>query len=124
MNPGGEGQGDILMESLDKQAKVELPLSALRISEQRVSPREGRAAMTLKLNGNTRIDNLRNYPAEIVEKLRSVLASGARAYPDPHCKAFYDLEDGCRMFYIHVSPTGKVWLLASWIRNAPAMARA
>lgn len=80
--------------------------------------------MILKLNGNTGIDNLRNYPAEIVEKLRSLLASGARAYPDPNRKEFYDLENGSRMFYIHISPSGAVWLLASWIKNPASMAEA
>ncbi|MBZ5543644.1 MAG: hypothetical protein LAO07_08190 [Acidobacteriia bacterium] len=79
--------------------------------------------MTLKLNGNTGIDNLRNYPTEIVEKLRALLASGARAYPDPTRKQFYDLENGSRMFYIHISPTGNVWLLASWMKAAPAVAQ-
>ena len=80
--------------------------------------------MILKMNGNTGIDNLRNYPADIVEKLRSLLASGARAYPDPNRKQFYDLENGSRVFYIHISPTGNVWLLASWVKTSPAMAEA
>jgi len=80
--------------------------------------------MTLKMNGNTGIDNLRNYPADIVEKLRSLLASGARAYPDPNRKEFYDLENGSRMFYIHISPTGNVWLLASWMKAQPVIAEA
>jgi streptogramin lyase len=75
--------------------------------------------MTLKLNGNTRIDNLRNYPSEVVEKLRALLKAGARTNPDPHRENFYDVEDGSRMFYIHVSPNGGVWLLASWQKRAP-----
>jgi hypothetical protein len=80
--------------------------------------------MTLKMNGNTGIDNLRNYPPEIVEKLRSLLASGARAYRDPNRKEFYDLENGSRMFYIHISPTGNVWLLATWLKTRPAVVEA
>jgi hypothetical protein len=70
--------------------------------------------MTLKMNGPLRIDNLRPYPAEMIERLRSLLATGAPALPDPHRKGFYDLEDGDRRFYIHLSPFGTVLLLATW----------
>jgi streptogramin lyase len=80
--------------------------------------------MVLKLNGNTGIDNLRNYPAEVVEKLRSLLAAGARASRDPNRKEFYDVENGSRMFYIHISPTGNVWLLASWVKPPAPLAEA
>jgi streptogramin lyase len=73
--------------------------------------------MELRMNGNLRIDNLRNYPAEIVEKLRALLASGAHVYPDPHRRDFYDVENGSRTFFIHVCPNGKVWLLASWVKS-------
>jgi hypothetical protein len=113
------------MEGTQKNwSTAKLLAPALRISGQYANSREGGAAMTLKMNGNTGIDNLRNYPADIVEKLRSLLASGARAYPDPNRKEFYDLENGSRMFYIHISPTGNVWLLASWVKTSPAMAEA
>jgi streptogramin lyase len=78
-------------------------------------------AMILKLNGNTRIDNLRNHPAEVVEKLRALLSHGAHAYPDPHRQNFYDVENGSRTFYVHIAPTGNVWLLASWLKAKPAM---
>jgi streptogramin lyase len=78
--------------------------------------------MILRLNGNTRIDNLRNYPSGIVEKLRVLLSAGAAAYPDPHRDAFYDVENGSRAFYIHLCPNGKVWLLASWQKPAPVLA--
>ncbi len=74
--------------------------------------------MRLKLAGSTRIDNLRDYPTEVVEKLRSLLAAGAKAHPDPHRKGFYDVENGSRMFYIHLAPSGQVWLLASWVKSA------
>jgi len=74
--------------------------------------------MVLRLNGNTPIDNLRNYSRDIVENLRALLASGAQAYPDPHRKQFYDLVNGSRMFYIHVAPNGKVLLLASWLKES------
>jgi hypothetical protein len=73
--------------------------------------------MILRLNGNTRIDNLRNHPAEVIEKLRGLLAGGAHAYPDPHRKNFYDVENGSRWFYIHMAPTGNVWLLGTWLKQ-------
>jgi streptogramin lyase len=73
--------------------------------------------MTLKLD-NSRIANLRNYPAEVVEKLRALLQAGASVYPDPRRQDFYDVENGSRMFYIHVAPNGGVWLLASWQKPA------
>jgi hypothetical protein len=70
--------------------------------------------MILKMSGPHRIDNLRHYPAETVDRLRCLLVNGAYASPDPHRKGFYDLEDGDRGFYIDVSPTGTVLLIASW----------
>lgn len=73
--------------------------------------------MHLRLNESPRIENLRNYPADVVEKLRQLLEAGAQAYADPHRREFYDLENGSRMFYIHLSPTGKVWLLATWLKQ-------
>jgi len=73
--------------------------------------------MILRLNGSTRIVDLRNHSAEVVEKLRGLLAAGAKAYPDPHRKDFYDLENGSRWFYIHIAPTGNVWLLATWLNE-------
>jgi hypothetical protein len=75
--------------------------------------------MLLQLKTNPRIDNLRHYPDETVEKLRGILARGARAYPDPHRRNFYDVENGSRMFYIHLTPAGHVWLLATWLKEAP-----
>ena len=78
---------------------------------------EKEGTMVLRVKENPRIDNLRNYPADIVEKLRALLVAGALVYPDPHRKEFYDVANGSRMFYIHVSPTGKVWLLATWLKE-------
>ena len=78
--------------------------------------------MTLRLNDKTRIDNLRNYPAEVVEKLRGLLTAGAKASLDPHRHGFYQVENGSRMFYIHICPSGSVWLLASWQKPAPMAA--
>ena len=72
--------------------------------------------MTFRLNADQRIHNFRDYPPETVAELRSVLASGAQADPDPHRKGFYDVESGSRKFYIHTAPDGSIWLLASWVR--------
>ncbi len=76
--------------------------------------------MMLRFEREPMIDNLRNYPAEIVGKLRALLASGAEANPDPHRRNFYDVMNGSRIFYIHVAPSGKVLLLASWEKLKPA----
>jgi hypothetical protein len=73
--------------------------------------------MILKMNGPLRIDNLRHYPAETVVRLRCLLGAGASANPDPHRKGFYDLQDEDRAFYINVSRTGTVLLLATWPRE-------
>jgi hypothetical protein len=75
--------------------------------------------MFLKLNGSFRIDDLRCYPPETVEALRRALVLGAVAAADPRRKNFYDLEAGDHIFYIHLSPTGTVLLLACW-RKEPA----
>jgi hypothetical protein len=72
--------------------------------------------MTLKMSGPVRIENLRHQPEKAVERLRCLLAAGASANPDPRRKGFYDLEDEDRAFYIHVSRTGTVLLLAIWPR--------
>ncbi len=74
--------------------------------------------MVLRLNQPPEIENLRNHPAETVEKLRRLLASGAPAQPDPRRANFYEVENHSEVFYIHISPvSGKVWLLATWTRD-------
>jgi hypothetical protein len=61
------------------------------------------------------VDNLQNYPAEIIRELEELLLSGGSALPDPKRKGFYDLEGQQRTFFIHVSSvTGRVALLAMW----------
>lgn len=71
--------------------------------------------MLIRLNHKPIVDNLRNYPREIVERLATALRDGAVAEADPRRKGFYDLTDSDRGFFIHISPvTGHVWLLASW----------
>ena len=81
--------------------------------------------MVLRLNGNLSIDNLRHYPAAVIDDLRTLLAAGALAHADPNRDNFYELENGSRVFYIHVSPRGsKVLLLASWPKGAAELERA
>ncbi len=75
--------------------------------------------MTLRLNGNERIHNFREYPAETIADLRSLLAAGVAAEPDPHRKSFYALSGGGRNYYIHLAPDGSVWLLAAWGTHQP-----
>jgi hypothetical protein len=61
------------------------------------------------------VDNLRNYPAEIIKELEELLHSGGSALPDPKRKGFYDLENYERTFFIQISSiTGRVVLLATW----------
>jgi hypothetical protein len=61
------------------------------------------------------IEDPRNHPAETVETLRKLLASGSRVASDPKRTDFYELEHGGEVYYIHVSPvTGKILLLATW----------
>lgn len=82
--------------------------------------------MVLKISENLTIDNLRQYPAETVEKLRALLAVGALAQADPRRQNFYELENGSRVFYVHIAPRGgKVMLLGTWLRDdSEASARA
>ncbi len=74
--------------------------------------------MVLRLNQQSNIEDLRHHGAEAVEKLRHLLASGAPAKPDPRRSDFFELEDGNKVFYIHISPVnGKVLLLATWLKD-------
>jgi hypothetical protein len=67
------------------------------------------------------IENLRNYPAEVVEELRRLLASDAPVRPDPHRADFYELDGPTRVFYVHVSAAiGSVLLLGIWPREGVA----
>ena len=71
--------------------------------------------MFLRMKQRPAVDNLRNYPAEIIKELEELLLSGGSALPDPKRKGFYDLEDYDRTFFIQISSiTGKVVLLATW----------
>ncbi len=71
--------------------------------------------MVLRVKENLTIENLGHCSAEAVEKLRKVLHAGAQARVDSRRKDFYEVQNGSRVFWIHVSPVnGNVVLLASW----------
>lgn len=75
--------------------------------------------MRLQLKKDLIIENLRHYPDETVEKLRSLLAAGALVHADPHRQNFYELENGSRVYYVHVTPDQrKVMLLGAWRKDA------
>jgi hypothetical protein len=73
--------------------------------------------MLLRLNGDPRIEDLRNHPVESIERLRHLLRAGAQARPDPRRKDFYEVDDCQRVFYIHITPRGRVLLLATWLND-------
>jgi len=75
--------------------------------------------MLLRLNGDPTIEDLRNHTMECVERLRTLLRAGAPARPDPRRPGFYDVEDSGRVFYIHITPRGRVLLLATWLKETP-----
>jgi hypothetical protein len=71
--------------------------------------------MFLRMKRLPGVENLRNYPAEIIKELEELLLWGGSALPDPKRKGFYILEDYERTFFIQISSiTGKVVLLATW----------
>jgi len=74
--------------------------------------------MLLKLNETPRIEDLRNHSAESIETLRTILQTGAPARPDPRRRDFYEVDNCSRVFYIHITPKGKVWLLAVWAKDS------
>jgi len=83
--------------------------------------------MLIRLDHKPAIDNIHKYPQSIVDRLAVLLSAGAVAEADARRKGFYDVSDGDRVFFIHISPvSGKVFLLASWRvqQVAPLVARA
>ena len=70
--------------------------------------------MLLKLKEPTPIEDLGYHTSEQMETLRGLLAAGAPAQADTRRKGFYEVENCTRVFYIHLSPNGKVLLLAVW----------
>jgi hypothetical protein len=64
------------------------------------------------------IDNLRNYPPEVIDQLGTLLVEGVQARQDPHRNHFYDIEHPSRGFFINIHPSSKkVILLAKWERQ-------
>jgi hypothetical protein len=77
--------------------------------------------MVLRMRNGLVVKDLRNHPAETVERLRTLLAAGGTAYPDPKRENFYELEDGHQVYYVYVYPRGdKVLFLATWLKEAAA----
>ena|ERR1700722_13109782 len=77
--------------------------------------------MILRMEQQPCIDNLLNYPAEVVDQLGKLLVEGATARPDSRRNNFYDIEHADRAFFIYVSPLrGKVALLATWRLLGPS----
>jgi hypothetical protein len=75
--------------------------------------------MVLQMDERTRIEDPREYGADIVNGLRNLLTAGGCAQRDPRRENFYELENGDNAFYIHVSPiNGDVVLLAKWSSGA------
>jgi len=75
--------------------------------------------MLLRLNEDPKIEDLRNHPAESVETLRALLRAGVPARPDPRRRNFYEVDNCSRVFYINITPRGRVLLLAIWSKETP-----
>jgi len=74
--------------------------------------------MLMRLKHDPIIENPRHHPREAVEELRRLLTQGAPAAADTHRKDFYEVEDSDRVFYVHLTPNGNIWLLAIWPKGA------
>jgi hypothetical protein len=75
--------------------------------------------MFLRINDGLSIDNLNDYPVEVVSQLEALLGSGVEARLDPKRKNFYDVEESGRGFFIHAMPrSGNVMLLATWLTES------
>lgn len=82
-----------------------------------------RGSMLLKLNEPLIIEDMQHNSAEGMRRLRYLLLRGTASSEDANRKGFYDIEDGFRVFYIHICPSGKVLLLAIWAKDgAPLQA--
>jgi len=75
--------------------------------------------MLLLLSGERNIEDARCYGRELVSELRTLLARGARAKPDPRRPGVYDVYHCGRVFFIYISPvSGNVTLLATWLEDS------
>jgi hypothetical protein len=92
-----------------------LPLETYYLLKLKVRRKGG--TMLLRFNEDPRIEDLRNHPADSVETLRTLLRAGVLARPDPRRRDFYEVNDRGRVFYIHITPRGRVLLLAIWSKD-------
>lgn len=77
--------------------------------------------MVLRMTNGLVVKDLRNHSVETVERLRTLLAAGSTARPDPKRENFYELEDDNQVYYVYVYPRGaKVLFLATWPKEASA----
>ena len=75
--------------------------------------------MILLLSAEREIEAPRDHGCEVLSKLRTALARGAYATPDPRRPGVYDVYDGGRVFFIYISPvTGNVTLIATWVEGS------
>ncbi len=73
----------------------------------------------IQFKKGARVENPREYETGAVEQLRHLLEAGNPGQRDPRRENFYEVENQCETYYIHVSPiSGNVTLLARWIRQS------
>ena len=61
------------------------------------------------------VEDVRNHPTGAVDALRALLTEGVVAQPDPHRKNYFEVENGSKVYFVHVAPvTRKVMLLGMW----------
>ena len=78
--------------------------------------------MLLRMEHLSGVENVRNYPPEMIQELEQLLLAGASASPDPKRKHFFDLENRDRTFFVYISPvTSQVVLVAIWPRATYAV---
>jgi hypothetical protein len=66
-----------------------------------------------------KIEDLGKHPAATVIGLGILLAATVNVTPDPRRKAFYEIDGGRTVYYIHVAPSNRtVFLLATWEKVA------
>jgi hypothetical protein len=82
-------------------------------AQEHARPNSERVLMSF--GHESRIEDVRNHRADVVAKLKNLLASDVAVTPDPKRKCFYELEAGTTVYYIHVSPvTETIYFLATW----------
>jgi len=73
--------------------------------------------MLLRMNRDFVMENPRNYPEQVTERVRRALMDGREAQADPHRPDFCEIEDDGCSYYLYVSPiSGQVTLVAQWSR--------